>query len=122
MEIIFNLTVKASLIKTVNRFLDYFILFEKNRFLDLNSSFLLAHLWESTTAEHLNLLVTRLYRRRSSNFSIQLSESGGPYSGPRNFCLNPTIASNSSRFVRITANLARIWFTRIRGINELSYS
>jgi len=56
MKIIFSLTINASLIfgkRTVNRFSN------------LNFSLLLAHLWESATAEHWSLLVARIYRRRS---------------------------------------------------------
>jgi hypothetical protein len=46
-------------------------------FLDLNSSFFQARLWESATAEHWSLLVAWLYRRKSLNFGTWLPESGG---------------------------------------------
>jgi hypothetical protein len=47
-----------------------------NRFLDLKSLFLHAHLWKSATAGHWSLLVAQLYHQRSPNFIILLSESG----------------------------------------------
>jgi hypothetical protein len=43
----------------------------RNRFLDLNSSFFQTRLWKSVTSGHWSLLVARIYSRRSPNFGIR---------------------------------------------------
>jgi hypothetical protein len=62
-----------------------------NRFLDLNFLLLHVHLSESITVGHWSLLITRLYCRKFSNFSIRFLKSDRPNSGLTGWNLSSTV-------------------------------